>query len=111
MPDIHYSAQSTATTYLCNRKPLTYLESKLALIQNPCATTRAHTSQCAEHASPGMNRGLRKSVKFDRQTAENRSQLLEPWAVDIKQSAVTEIGADTMPLIELGTDPAKQVTE
>lgn len=104
---MHYSAQSTATSYLNNRRPLTYLETKPTPTQSPSAT-RTHTSQCAEDTSPGINRtGHRKSVKFDRQNMHNGSQLLEPWTIDIKPSVLTESGADTMPLIESNVVPVK----
>lgn len=103
---MHYSAQSTATSYMNNRRPLTYLETKPTPTQSPSGT-RTHTSQCTEDTSPGINRtGLRKSVKFDHQ---NGSQLLEPWTIDIKPSVLPELGADTMPLIETNIVPAKAV--
>ncbi|XP_044269745.1 uncharacterized protein LOC123014608 isoform X2 [Tribolium madens] len=106
VPNIHYSSQPTATSYLSTRRPITYHETRPTPTQSPTGTA-PHTSLGTDETSPSIfNKGPRKSVKFpDHSTpTHNGPQLLEPWTIDVKLSK----GADTAPLIETNTDTILQ---
>lgn len=83
IPNIHYSTQPTATSYLSTtRKPLAYTEAKPTPTQSPTGT--GPQSLAAEEPSPNiMNRGPRKSVKFPDSPTANGRQLLDPWSMDM----------------------------
>ncbi|KAJ3643730.1 hypothetical protein Zmor_026424 [Zophobas morio] len=110
VPNIHYSSQPTATSYLSTRRPVTYHETRPTPTQSPTGTA-PHTSLGTEENSPNIfNRGPRKSVKFPDHSTPNHNgpQLLEPWTIDVKSPMLVSRGADTAPLIETNTDTILQ---
>ncbi|EFA00755.2 uncharacterized protein LOC103312561 isoform X2 [Tribolium castaneum] len=110
VPNIHYSSQPTATSYLSTRRPITYHETRPTPTQSPTGTA-PHTSLGTDETSPSIfNKGPRKSVKFPDHSSPNHNgpQLLEPWTIDVKSPMLVSKGADTAPLIETNTDTILQ---
>lgn len=107
MPNIQYSAQPTATSYLSTRRAITYHETRPTPTQSPTETA---PSIAIDEPSPNIyNRGPRKSVKFpdNSNPAHNGAeQLLDPWTIDAKSPMLLSKGIDTAPLIESRVDPS-----
>ncbi|CAG9857980.1 unnamed protein product [Phyllotreta striolata] len=110
VPNVHYSSQPTATSYLSSRKQVTYYETKPTPTQSPTGAAPS-PSMIPDILSPNMGgarRGSRKSVKFpdSNLTRRNSAQLAaDPWASEPPRSPVaTPKGSlvDTAPLLEPG---------
>ncbi|CAH1108362.1 unnamed protein product [Psylliodes chrysocephalus] len=112
VPNVHYSSQPTATSYLSSRKQVTYYETKPTPTQSP--TGAGHSpSMIPDILSPNINsarRGSRKSVKFpdSNLTQHNGSQLLDPWSVEIRSPMMVPKGTDKSPLLDPIVPPVTQ---
>ncbi|XP_019870953.2 uncharacterized protein LOC109599406 isoform X2 [Aethina tumida] len=103
IPNIQYSSQPTATSYLSTRRPIPQ-DYRPTPTQSPSGTA---PSLAIEEPSPVPNhRGPRKSVKFpdNSGTGQNGSQLLDPWTLDVKSPMLLSKAGDTAPLIETVSD-------
>ncbi|XP_060535527.1 uncharacterized protein LOC132707631 [Cylas formicarius] len=88
VPNVQYSSQPTATTYLSSKKAITCMETRPTPTHSP-------TESGIKQEMPPINRGPRKSVKFDR---SELSMIQEPAWLDGKSASPVK-GADTAPLI------------
>ncbi|CAH0546761.1 unnamed protein product [Brassicogethes aeneus] len=107
IPNIQYSSQPTATSYLSSRKTVTCHDTRPTPTQSPSGNA---PSLAIEEPSPGpIHRGPRKSVKFPDHSVLSQngsgSQLLDPWNLDVKSPILMAKGTDTAPLIETASDP------
>ncbi|XP_072400141.1 uncharacterized protein [Diabrotica undecimpunctata] len=112
VPNVHYSSQPTATSYLSSRKQVTYYETKPTPTQSPTGAVRS-PSIIPDILSPNMSsarRGSRKSVKFpdSNPTQHNGSQLLDPWSIEVRSPMMVPRGIDTAPLLDSGATPVTQ---
>ncbi|XP_074032626.1 uncharacterized protein [Leptinotarsa decemlineata] len=108
VPNVHYSSQPTATSFMSSRKPVTYYETKPTPTQSPTGPAPSPSIIIPDILSPNIGstrRGSRKSVKFgDSNTLphHNGSQLLDPWSIESKSPILVKRVMDTAPLINSG---------
>ncbi|KAG5873609.1 hypothetical protein JTB14_007383 [Gonioctena quinquepunctata] len=117
VPNVHYSSQPTATSFMSSRKPVTYYETKPTPTQSPTGAAPSPSTIIPDILSPNLSstrRGSRKSVKFgDSNTLphHNGSQLLDPWSVESKSPILVKRGVtDTSLLIGSGGVPVTQLS-
>ncbi|XP_056638991.1 uncharacterized protein LOC130446644 isoform X2 [Diorhabda sublineata] len=106
VPNVHYSSQPTATSYLSSRKQVTYYETKPTPTQSPTGAVPS-PSIIPDILSPNLSstrRGSRKSVKFGDSNLiqHNGSQLLDPWSIEARSPILVPKSIDTAPLLETG---------
>ncbi|CAH1169714.1 unnamed protein product [Phaedon cochleariae] len=111
VPNVHYSSQPTATSFMSSRKPVTYYETKPTPPHSPTGGAPS-PSTIPDLLSPNVSsvrRGSRKSVKFgdatQPQSHHNGSQLLDPWAAETKSPMLVPRGLESVPLIDSGAVP------